>query len=660
MREEPEDYVIAIVGAGPYGLSMLERISANLPEYLMHRKVQVHLIDPYLERGGRIWQHDQPDQLWMNSLAGSVSLFTDESVRCSGPIRRGPTLSQWATSNDRSLSADKALDGLLGASSPYRWASRSLMGEYMRWFLDFVTKHAPGNLRVHTHEKKVIDICPSRGVTESGDDVWLEGDSRPIKSHRVVLAQGNPASLLTDEQDRLAELLPTRGGSYTPPGQATLRTAAACGPGEPVLVRGMGLTFFDYVQLFTTARGGFFHQKANGELSYKPSGREPRLFVSSGRGVPYRPIFWPISRSRLLKCSVPQYVSSETIRAFARDPRDCSATLDFQNKIISELKYAYYAELVSSDPDRCSVPWSEYSRLFLSTKPGSALQDELIAEKILKAEDRLDFESIGNPLKGVSFQHSSELQQWMRRYVARETNRMLSGSFSCDQALVTSLRRLYVEFAQVFNSGTVVENSAFFRSMQGWMRSNLQFLNGGAPWPRQRELIALSRSGVVTFLGAGAKLKQSEEGGFICSSTTLSRASVEITHVIDARNSQPSVSRSCDSLRRRLCERGEISALAGRSNLDSGDVVPRVEAIRVTNSGEMICADGSVSPTRFAVGVGTSYRIVTPGLPGAHANSDFLLMTDRVARKILESLSLKKVDHQGPLFGAFEGEESAK
>ena len=34
--------------------------------------------------------------LWMNSMAEDVTMFTDDSVRCAGPIRPGPSLAEWA------------------------------------------------------------------------------------------------------------------------------------------------------------------------------------------------------------------------------------------------------------------------------------------------------------------------------------------------------------------------------------------------------------------------------------------------------------------------------------------------------------------------------------------------------------------------------------
>ena len=57
-----------------------------------------------------------------------------------------------------------------------------------------------------------------------------------------------------------------------------------------MIVRGLGMNFFDYLSLLTLGRGGAFRNDLTGRdaLEYVPSGREPHLVVGSGRGIPYR------------------------------------------------------------------------------------------------------------------------------------------------------------------------------------------------------------------------------------------------------------------------------------------------------------------------------------------------------------------------------------
>src|SRR5262245_18071766 len=97
---------LVIVGAGPTASSLLERIIANAPELLGDRPLSDHLVDPYPAGQGRVWRPDLSHLLWMNSMAEDVTIFTDDSVRCAGPIRPGPTLLEWTrTVDDETLAA---------------------------------------------------------------------------------------------------------------------------------------------------------------------------------------------------------------------------------------------------------------------------------------------------------------------------------------------------------------------------------------------------------------------------------------------------------------------------------------------------------------------------------------------------------------------------
>ena len=86
---------IVIVGAGPRGTGLLERLAVGAPE-LHPDGLDVHLVDPYPPGAGRIWRHAQSPLLAMNSMAADVTMYTDESVVCEGPIAPGPSFWDWA------------------------------------------------------------------------------------------------------------------------------------------------------------------------------------------------------------------------------------------------------------------------------------------------------------------------------------------------------------------------------------------------------------------------------------------------------------------------------------------------------------------------------------------------------------------------------------
>lgn len=87
---------IALVGAGPRGLSVLERLCANERAAGTGSPVTVHVIDPAVPGAGHVWRSGQSRHLLMNTVASQVTMFTDESVSIEGPIEPGPSLHAWA------------------------------------------------------------------------------------------------------------------------------------------------------------------------------------------------------------------------------------------------------------------------------------------------------------------------------------------------------------------------------------------------------------------------------------------------------------------------------------------------------------------------------------------------------------------------------------
>ena len=95
--------VIAIIGGGPRGTGLLERLIANATELAGGQPIHIHVIDPFPFGAGRIWRHDQSELLKMNSMAEDVTMFVDESVQIEGPRELGPTLLEWAEAAEPSM-----------------------------------------------------------------------------------------------------------------------------------------------------------------------------------------------------------------------------------------------------------------------------------------------------------------------------------------------------------------------------------------------------------------------------------------------------------------------------------------------------------------------------------------------------------------------------
>lgn len=72
---------IGIVGAGPRGLSLCERLVVN--HSAADEPIEIFLFD-HVGIGGSVWREEQSKNLKMNTVAQQVTLFTDDRVDIMG------------------------------------------------------------------------------------------------------------------------------------------------------------------------------------------------------------------------------------------------------------------------------------------------------------------------------------------------------------------------------------------------------------------------------------------------------------------------------------------------------------------------------------------------------------------------------------------------
>ncbi|MFK0283308.1 FAD/NAD(P)-binding protein [Streptomyces sp. NPDC090499] len=546
---------LVIVGAGPRGTGLLERIAANAPELYAGSGLDIHLVDPHPPGAGRIWRAAQSPLLWMNSHAEDVTMFTDESVRMAGPVREGPTLHEWA-----------GLDGRT-------FADRQIQGRYLRHVHDRAVADLPDGITVHHHPRRALRVS---GPREGRQQVWLEGRPRPLLADLVVLALGHLDAELDPEQAALAAYADAHGLVHLPPDFTADSDLSALRPGEPVLVRGFGLAFVDLMVLLTEGRGGRY----DGD-TYVPSGQEPVLYVGSRRGVPYHAKIgydWTGERPPL-----PRFLGPAEIDALLARPGGFDFRRDVWPLVEKELGFAHYHRLFTVHPERTAVAWRDFEEKYAAAE-GEAEVRALVAAAVPDPADRLDLAALDHPLDGVRYGSHEEFQEGLRGYVEADLDRRHDPAYSADLAVFLGLLSVYGQLVRLGDIGS-------------WWHGFFSYLASGPPGPRLRQLLALSRAGVLRFVGAGMTVT-AEDGVFRASADTVPGFAVEARALVEARLPEPTVGRARDALLRGLPADEAAETADGLLRVDPAD-------------GRILDGGGRPHPRRFALGPFTNGR--TPG-----------------------------------------------
>jgi uncharacterized NAD(P)/FAD-binding protein YdhS len=588
---------IAIVGVGPRGACVVERIAANAPE-LLDGPLTLHLVDPHPPGGGRVWRTDQSPLLRLNSTAADVTLFLDESVRCEGPIRPGPTIAEWA--------------GVDANHFPTRHEGNA----YFTWFYEQAIAALPADVEVVVHAANAVDLVDVGGAQR----VVLD-DGSSIDVDAVVLTVGHLDAAPMGEHARVQAFADRHGLAYLPPAYGADEDLSAFGPGEDVLVRGFGLAFVDLQVLVTEGRGGRFEELGGGRLRYHASGREPLLHVGSRRGVPYmaKPTYAlqgpPVRRLR--------FFTRDAIAAMLAGRERVEFRRDAWPMIAKEVAWAAYHELFHAHPDRVTMKWDEFDAAYAADDP------TVVERAVPDPSDRIDWDALDRPLRGLRFDSDEALQAHVRAHVRADIDRRADPRFSADVGAFNQLLLVFSTLGYVLGSPKLAGRSSV-EEFDDWWFGFFSYLTSGPPPRRLEELLALSEAGIIHFLGPDMRVDLDEQRGRFVS------RGIAATAMMDAVLPKPTISATRDPLVASLAARGEISEQVLR---DGDDLVP-TGRIRVDGEGRLIDRDGNRHARRFSLGIQTTSR--TPAFARPHTNAPALRGNDACARAVLCAITERR------------------
>lgn len=604
---------LAIIGAGVRGTAALGRLASRVRGSQENSPREIHVIDPFPPGSGRIWRHDQPRALVMNTVAAQSTVFDDPSLGFSA-AQPGPTFAEWCA---------EVAAGRIEADEPWTrstardiraWSSppRALYGRYLSWAFARFASMLPETTTLHVHRECALAVEHAA----SGYEITLANGAR-IRADGALLALG------------WLPRVPSSGQDISPDSPID-QNLASLGAGERVAVRGIGMGFTDLLSLVTEERGGEFEADPEagrpGALRYRRSGAEPVIFAGSRSGLPFlaKPAFGavpPRAEFPALQAALPELRS--------RRP------LDFAHDVLPLIEHAaaasHYAALAARHPAAFSGDPRELLVHFESTAVHAHRHERdhwrraaqtLVPDPAL----RFDPERIGAPLRGRT---AATLDRETAARIAQDAHQASLG-FGSPQKL-----GLHVYQAARAAIIPVTEFGGISSDSQASLDRYLSLANlagSGPPLFRIEQLLALHRAGIVTFLGP--RLEIIEAGGRRhARSAQVAEQGVPIDRVVEARLDLPDPLRVEDPLLRSLTDLGLARVWPGSRDRPTLEIAPADSAL--------IGRDGAPVPGLHSVGpLHEELRRFTIIAPIPDAGSTVLREIDSAVSALLAHLSV--------------------
>jgi len=567
---------IGIIGIGPRGLTLLERIVAN-ERQRPSGPIEIVLFEPNAPGAGC---HDpaQAEFHLVNTVAGQLTLFADASVADAGPVMEGPSFHQWLNQQN-DIGAGNLLRGERASADGYY--GRGLFGRYLQWAFRYVCALAPSNVEIIVKASEVL-----RAHRED-DDAWVletseakirvdylfltTGHTRPARRAAAEPAPGARATLVVDDPYPVA------------------RNLAAIRPGMTVAVEGMGLTSFDVIAELTVGRGGRFVTDDAGKRCYVRSGREPHLLVFSRSGVPLS------ARAVNQKGISNQYRAKFLLLQHVRDLRT-TRRLDFVADVlpllVADMEYAY-CDAYLHEHGGAAVA-ADFCARFASA---GAAQRQALIERAIPEADRFSWERLAAPVPQHALADRLTFGHWLRRHLKDDLREARKGNIGSPLKAACDVLRDLRD-----NLRAAIEFGALTPASHRWVLSEfmpvMNRLAVGPPMSRVSEMLALMDAGVLEAdFGPGAECRAPAGGGLMQLSTRWPGQPVEVDALVRARISMHSPQDDASPLLRGLLEDGYTRLFR------NGDFHPG--GIDIDRQHNWVARNGDVLRNAWALGIPT-------------------------------------------------------
>ncbi|MGG5339159.1 hypothetical protein IGJ48_001854 [Enterococcus pernyi] len=598
---------IGIIGAGPRGLSMLERLLYNQQQ----EDIEILLFDPS-GIGGKVWRVDQPKEVLMNSLASQVTMFTDETLSSGGVVANGVNLYQWAkefapsylsktTIKEKEVFIREAANLLENQPT-----SRRFFGVYLQWFYARLQERFSD--RFYYIQELVIE------ATKKEKQFILRTKEEAYVVDQLILATGHWEHEQTSEESQLSEYAAEHHLFYQGPANPADVDLSMIPAQEPVFIRGLGLCFFDYIGLLTQQRGGRFKELA-GRLVYCPSREEPVVYCGSRRGLPYYP--HGRNQKKVGEVAQPVILTQERLNMYYRTKKLTGE--DFFTDLKKDLELFYYKKVI--EEHGLSIALSEFQEVFLGATEKEWLRKYPELSSHLWSWDLLDH----------LIDHTLPYQQMSRRYIEDQINEALKGNVSGPLIATLDALKDWRNIVHQVMLWEVFSAKEYKEILWQWFNTFDAFFTIGPPLRRTQELAALIDAGIFhlveppfTVVGKDKRFHLEPEG---LTSSYLIEARLPKNDLRTTRNPALISLRDAQILQ------------PFQLHDPSGDFVSGAVAIERENS-RVIDAHGEVQNNLYCIGIPTEgVEWLTASVPRPHVDFWNLRQIDRIAQLILAEKS---------------------
>lgn len=539
---------IVLVGAGPRNLSLVERLMAHAKSTT--EPVDITLYDPF-PIGGRVWNPDQDPTFLMNTVTQQLTLFTDPSVpNHASTALYGPNFYEWSVTFGKEYvkmhdfkNEAYFLDELTRIN-PNRFTSRALFGVYGQWFFEHLGAHVPANVTLSYERRSVTDVVKQDNqytVTIDGTDT--------IIADQVVMALGHVDNSLNDEEQAFADAAAVNANMLyvapTHPSEADLDAVPAR---EKVVLRGLGLSFFDYIAKLTISRGGRFARDNNGVMYYLPSGKEPHMIAGSRKGLPMHAR--GVNQKVAAEGYQPLFFTSENLDKLAEKSNGQVTYDEFFMLLRKELEYKHYQNTIND----FGVTWPFNAAEFMDALAASDDLNETARKYGISEEYIMDWDRILNPVDDVPAE--VEYSDFMMNYLTWDINDANQGNNDAPYAGAFDMLRDVRGIIRHYLDAGYLSSDEYAKFLSKFNPFN-SLISVGPPVLRVEQMRALIEAGVLEVAGPGLAVSVRDDHYV----ATDNRGNTwTVNNLVEARLFPVSLAASTNPLVANLRNRGLLSA----------------------------------------------------------------------------------------------------